>query len=308
MISTPAISVIMSTYSRNYGDADCPNLLRRSIESIMNQTFVNFELILIDDGSKDGSAQVCQEYASQDDRIKYVRFDRNSGLPARRYNDGIALSSGKYITFMFDDDKWLPNALEDLYRGITHQYKGFGMVYGLVHYWHVENTHPSKMHFGEEWCYDKIKRYNFLANNSVIVERSAIDEVGGYDEHPCMKRLCDWDLWVRISQKYRVARMPILVGEVFGSLPGSIGITIPLNEEAVRERQKIKNRDVRLKGKQASWIKVLRMKGVLFLHRNRWSILVHRGHLFLKKVCNLGKRVWKKACRLLTAKHTEKKK
>src|ERR1039457_5558884 len=126
------VSVILSTYCRNRPGLDCPNLLRRAIESVMTQTFKDFELILIDDGSKDGSEQVCKEYAAKDARIKLYRYEVNSGLPAKRYNDGMSVATTDFFMFMFDDDWWVSSAIETLYGAIAWTGKGYGMVYGLA--------------------------------------------------------------------------------------------------------------------------------------------------------------------------------
>ena len=133
------ISVIFSTYRRNYGDVHCPNYLERALQSILSQTFSNFELILIDDGSTDGTEGVCRRYAESDPRIRYIRFEKNSRLPALRYNQGIDLSNGKWVAFMFDDDQWLPNALEDLHGLIVHLPPIYGMVNGAVEYYCIQD-------------------------------------------------------------------------------------------------------------------------------------------------------------------------
>ena len=74
MSDNPIISVIVSTYNRNRGVDSCPNLLKRAIDSILNQTFENFELVLINDASTDGSHEVCLEYANKDTRVRYYYF------------------------------------------------------------------------------------------------------------------------------------------------------------------------------------------------------------------------------------------
>ena len=167
-----SVSIIMSTYSRNRSEGNCPNLLRRALDSIVNQTFKDFELVLLDDGSVDGSEQVCREYADKYKFINYIRFEENSGLPAKRYNDGIDASKSDYIMFMFDDDKLYQNAVKELYDAITEKYSGFAMVYGLVNYMNASAGGPLAYNFGAEWDVERIKSQNFLCNNSVIIKRS----------------------------------------------------------------------------------------------------------------------------------------
>lgn len=247
-MNNPKIAVILSTYCRNRAEGLCDNLLKRAIDSVLNQTFKEFELIIIDDGSKDGTQQVCEEYAKKDDRIKYYRFDNNSGLPAKRYNDGIKLSSAPLITFQFDDDKWYPNALKILHEAITVTHQDCGMVYGLTNYMNVKTNAPLALNFGGEWSWDKIDQQNFLCNNAVIVKRDVINEVGGYDESPLIRRLCDWDLWWRIGRKFKVKRILKVIGEVHAFHDDSIGCTVDYDFPAIKEHQLKPDRKIRLQG------------------------------------------------------------
>ena len=122
-----------------------------------------------------------------------IIFEKNSGLPAHRYNQGMSFARGRYFTFMFDDDLWHPHALQTLHDGIT-KYPECGMIYALVDYILTLDESHSQYGFGREWSWKKLKEDNFLANNAVILKREVIDILGGYDEDPVMRRLCDWDL------------------------------------------------------------------------------------------------------------------
>jgi len=240
MNQVPEISVVMSTYCRNHGEGQCPNMLVRALESILSQTFSNFELILIDDGSMDGSAEVLKGYAEKDVRIRYIRFDQNSGLPAKRYNHGISLSKGKWIAFMFDDDEWLPNALEDLYQAIIVLPPIYGMVNGTVQYNYLQEGVNKIIcaDFGlESDSFRRIFMSNRLANNSVLIRREVFDLVGGYDETPCMRRICDWDLWIRIAMQYKIKAVPKKVAKVYQGLPDSLLHNFKLNHHFVYARQ-----------------------------------------------------------------------
>lgn len=85
--------------------------LSQAIESVINQTWDKWELLLIDDCSKDSSADLINKYASLDDRIKYIKMNENSGA-ARTRNIGIENAKGRYVAFLDSDDIWLPNKLE----------------------------------------------------------------------------------------------------------------------------------------------------------------------------------------------------
>ncbi len=235
----PPISVVVSTYNRFRQEGSSEVLVKRAVESILNQTFMKFELVLIDDYSTDSTKDFCLEIAKKDPRVRFFHFKKNSGLPAKRYNFGISQSRGKYIAFMFDDDVWEPNALEDLYVAIEKSRPSCGMVYGLAQmFWGKECKKVEVL--GGKWKWANISSFNFIANNSVLIKRKAIDFVGGYDEDPIFARNCDWDLWWRIGRKFQVIRIPCKVAIVYGGLPESIGLTKVLDMDHCRKRQQSK--------------------------------------------------------------------
>jgi glycosyltransferase involved in cell wall biosynthesis len=101
----PIISVIMPCYNSE-------KYLIESINSVINQTFCNWELLIIDDSSIDNSVKIIQEYCNKDSRIKYFKTERLSGSPTIPRNIGIENAVGKYIAFLDSDDIWLPAKLE----------------------------------------------------------------------------------------------------------------------------------------------------------------------------------------------------
>ena len=105
-VSNPQISVIIPIYKAE-------EHLSRCIDSILNQNFVNFELVLVDDGSPDGSGAICDEYALHDERIKVVH-QKNGGVTSAR-SVGVNTSTGEYITFVDADDSLPHNALTLFY-------------------------------------------------------------------------------------------------------------------------------------------------------------------------------------------------
>ena len=106
------ISIIIPIYN-------VESYLRKCLDSIIEQSFPYFELLLINDGSTDASAQICQEYVEKDDRIRY--FEKENGGVSSARNFGIKHSRGEYITFI-DSDDWIePNYLEILYKTIKEQ-------------------------------------------------------------------------------------------------------------------------------------------------------------------------------------------
>ena len=107
----PEISVIMATYNRK-------KYVARAIESILNQTYKDFEFIIVDDGSDDGSSDVIIQYADKDKRIKYIKQENKGQAHAR--NTGASHSHCKYIAFMDDDDISVPQRLEKQFKFMEH--------------------------------------------------------------------------------------------------------------------------------------------------------------------------------------------
>ncbi|MFJ8512851.1 glycosyltransferase family 2 protein [Lysinibacillus xylanilyticus] len=118
------ISVIVPVFNKE-------QYLERTIKSVLNQTFNDFELLLIDDGSTDLSGEIISKYSNIDKRIKHFS-QTNSGVSITR-NNGIELSKGRYITFLDSDDEYSPHFLEQMYKSIDDKnicYSGYYNVVG----------------------------------------------------------------------------------------------------------------------------------------------------------------------------------
>ncbi len=102
-VTSPKISVVMPVYNRE-------KYVRAAIESIIGQTYTNWEFIIVDDGSTDKTLEILQEYANQDKRIKILQNGENQGIAFSR-NRGVQASSGKYIAVMDSDDISFPKRL-----------------------------------------------------------------------------------------------------------------------------------------------------------------------------------------------------
>lgn len=107
MEKRPFFSVLIPVYNQE-------NKMRISLDSLQAQTFQDFEIVYVDDGSTDGSYRQLQEFASQDDRIRIVQHEKNSSLLAARFT-GMKHATGEYILFLDTDDHYTPDALEELH-------------------------------------------------------------------------------------------------------------------------------------------------------------------------------------------------
>ncbi|HAN10445.1 MAG TPA: hypothetical protein DCP90_07515 [Clostridiales bacterium] len=222
-MKSPIVSIIMPTYCRG------AVYLSRAIDSVLNQTFKNFEFIIIDDGSKDGTFEILKEYQRKDSRVVIIRHEKNSGLPALRVNEGIIHARGKYICYQFDDDEYLPNFLEVLYNEIkTKDYPC--VVYGNCK---AEIKSPDgnvvETIFGKEFNYGLLMNYNYIANNSVMHDRSIFDLVGLYDPHILMRRFSDYDLWLRMGKEVPFIWVDKMISRVHAGEKNSLADMIDYN-------------------------------------------------------------------------------
>ena len=115
----PRISVIVPTYNRK-------NMLLSAIRSVLNQTYKDFEIIVIDDASSDGTRRAMN--GIENERLRYIRHEENRGQSAA-YNTGIKASEGTYIAFLNDDDEYVPNKLERQLKVLENSRPEVGLVY-----------------------------------------------------------------------------------------------------------------------------------------------------------------------------------
>lgn len=149
------ISIIVPVYN-------VERYLSKCISSILEQSFTDFELILVDDGSKDNSGKICDEYKGKDSRIKVVHQE-NKGLSAAR-NIGIEISEGEYITFIDSDDFIHPNMIEILYNNSLENKADISICdYDLVY----EDVEVCK-----DFVENNIKLYNNVEGVKKILEKS----------------------------------------------------------------------------------------------------------------------------------------
>lgn len=178
---TPVLSVIMPCYNQ-------AQYIEEAIESVINQSYRNWELIIIDDGSTDNSFEIAEKYASGDQRIKCL--SQPNGGPSKARNNGVKKSVGKYLMFFDSDDKLAPQYFD---KGIDYM-----------------SSHPNCAVF-----YSRLKRFgkkndeltirftsyqDHLCSSSLfptcIIHRTDFERIGGFDED--MKGYEDWEMFIRL--------------------------------------------------------------------------------------------------------------
>jgi len=204
--NTPLVSIIIATYNR-------ARFIEETVESILKQTFGDFELIIISDGSTDNTTSII---ASIDDqRIRYVE-QPPSGRPAVPRNRGIQLSRGKYVAFCDDDDLW---GAEKLAKQVAfmEQHPDIGLSFGYAENFGETAFKGMLLYARKESdsivSFEKLLLGNKIATFTVLVRKRCLDAVGCFDENPEFKAIEDYDLWLRIALKYKIACVPEILGK-----------------------------------------------------------------------------------------------
>jgi glycosyltransferase involved in cell wall biosynthesis len=197
-MSAPTVSVVMSAYNEE-------RYLGSAMESLLDQTFDDFEVIVVDDGSKDRTPEILASY--DDPRVRVVRQE-NRGLIAS-LNRGVDLAQGRYIARMDGDDIAYPERLArqvafldahpdvGLLGTAFDEIDGDGRVIGCRRY-PTEDADLRRI----------LIRYNPFFHSSVMMRRELLQRVGGYIEAPDLVLVEDYDLWFRLARVTRLAGLP----------------------------------------------------------------------------------------------------
>lgn len=190
----PMVSVIVPTHNR-------PDRLREAISSVLAQTNQNFEIIVVNDGAMDVAPVIAD--LNSGGRITCITHDRNRGLAAAR-NTGIRAAKGKYVAYLDDDDRYLPDHLSTLVTYLErHECKA-----AYTDAWRVAEKRNGDRYIeaGRDLPYSHdFNPANLLVSNyfpvlCVMHERGCLDDVGVFDESLFVHE--DWDLWIRMATKY----------------------------------------------------------------------------------------------------------
>ncbi|CAN5429148.1 hypothetical protein BH10ACI4_BH10ACI4_22280 [soil metagenome] len=204
-IRTPSVDIIIPAYN-------AAHYLPFAIESVIAQTFEDWRMVLVDDGSTDDTPSVVAPYRERlGARLLYIR-QPNGGLPAAR-NAAIRNSSAEFLALLDADDVWLPNRLADSMKSFEGRPE-LGLSYGYISRigpdGAVIDTFAKPQRNGEGRIATSIyTRAVYLPCPTITFRRKAVDEVGLFDE--TMRATEDRDLWLRIAQKYEVALVPHLL-------------------------------------------------------------------------------------------------
>lgn len=187
-MTSPLLSVIIPTYNH-------ARFLPQAVKSVFDQTYQNFEIIVVDDGSTDNTRETAQNY-SKDCRFRYI-YQENRGLAASR-NTGLRTVQGEYVAFLDADDVFLPRKLE-IQLDWFETHPSCGMVFSGFYFM---NDQGELIRAHEPWLdVPTLEVKDLLFGNptsvhAVLVKKQWLDRVGGFDE--TLRRIEDWDIWLRV--------------------------------------------------------------------------------------------------------------
>jgi glycosyltransferase involved in cell wall biosynthesis len=197
---SPRVSVIIPTYNRAH-------YMSRCINSVLNQTYQNFEIIVVDDASTDNTEEVVKSLGS--DKIHYLKLPKNKKVAGAR-NEGIKIAKGEFIIPLDSDDEFLPEKLEKLVKRFDTAPENVGVVYSAC--WRIYDDINRKEYIPSPKINRKdiegdVSKALFIWNNFLtppsMVRKSVFEKVGCFNEK--IPSLEDWNFWIRVSKHYHFA-------------------------------------------------------------------------------------------------------
>jgi len=201
--AAPLVSVVLPTYNR-------AQTLARAIRSVLNQGHQNLEVIVVDDGSRDNTAEVMATF--DDPRVRYARLERNQGASAAR-NHGLSLARGDYIAFQDSDDEWLLDKLE---RQVAAAQEAGTPDVAVFHVKVVYGRDENRVYGpGRVCCVPRLSeaeherdfvkithRQNLMSPQTLMFSRSVLEKIGPFDH--LLKNSVDWDFSLRLVRHAKV--------------------------------------------------------------------------------------------------------
>lgn len=219
------VSVIIPVYNR-------ANVISRAIRSVLQQSYLSIELLVVDDGSTDGTQDIVEKWSEVDPRVRLVEHGKNKGGSAAR-NTGIKHAKGKYIAFLDSDDEWLRNKLVKQVYFLENSDKHWGGVY--CNFKAVSNSlfikgseilrksfsHSIPVSGGRELLPYLLSEWlPVAAGSTLMVRRRVAKELRGFDEK--FPRHQDWEFLVRLLMKWRLGYISEPLVLVYRSSPNNV--------------------------------------------------------------------------------------
>lgn len=191
----PLVSVIIPTYNR-------ANIVTDAIESVLNQTYKNIEIIVVDDGSIDNTKEILRHY---ENRIKYI-YKLNAGASSAR-NAGVREAKGEYIAFLDSDDLWHPERLAEIRNYLENNQEYSAVITDVENIEGTTGKTIGYILYEKNWPYSEnvlpyVIKYLIGGFSNLTIKREAVLELGEFDEK--LKTAEDIDYFLRIATRYKI--------------------------------------------------------------------------------------------------------
>lgn len=209
MMRDRRVSITVPTLNRS-------RYLGKTVKTILKQTYKDFELLIVDDGSTDSTPEVARRFTVEDSRVRYIRNEHNLGIPAVQ-NRCLALARGELIAILHDHDLYAEDFLEECVA-LLDRAPNVGYVATALNIINESGQEIARhieafdmVEPGEKIAKAIVRRWNCPIHASAVVRRSAYNSVGLYDES--LGFVSDVDMWIRLALRYDVGYIPrALVG------------------------------------------------------------------------------------------------
>lgn len=188
----PKVSIVIPTYNR-------VEFLPKAIQSVLNQTYRDWEMIIVDDGSIDKTEEIVKGY--KESRIRYIVHKYNLGLSAAR-NTGIKNSRGEYIAFLDSDDEWFPEKISCQMNIFQKEDSKCGVICTsgyMIKNDKIKGVKAIPANLGN--FYEKFLFENITWTSNVLAKKECFKKAGLFDEN--LESCEDWDMWIRIAKYYK---------------------------------------------------------------------------------------------------------
>lgn len=202
------VSVIIPTFG-------IPLYLKKTIDSVLQQTLVDFQLIVIDDNNPNTKARaqtqnLVKSYVDKDNRVCYFQHEFNKNGAAAR-NSGLSIATGKYISFLDSDDEYMPNRLQLCYDAMEHSSNDVAGVYTGCEFRKKGRSYLKYLEVksGNFLIETLACKFMFCTGSNIFVRKSVVEELNGFDE--TFIRHQDYEFLVRVFEKYSLLAIPKLL-------------------------------------------------------------------------------------------------
>jgi teichuronic acid biosynthesis glycosyltransferase TuaG len=188
------VSVIIPTYN-------VETYIEETIDSVINQTYKNWELIIVDDHSKDTTVELIKNKQKIDNRIVLFECTENFGGPAKPRNIGLGLAKGEFISFLDGDDLWLPSKLE-IQIAFLNKELNYNAVSSNSESFPSGHKQSLPLINDKVLSFNLLLKVNWIITSSIVIRKSITDIIGLFDENKNLIAVEDYDYWLRLLSEF----------------------------------------------------------------------------------------------------------